>query len=149
MGYSSIQGWPTPFFGAEFTAATPTVKPKNSLKGIERLAKGWAVRVPGRTVSTAGRDADRERKTPRSVFADKNNKSGVFIMLSMQRQATVPAHLSRFQQTVLASFTAARPAVVPSRPSLPRPVSAILDEQGKEPESPPSYHTQQQLLWRQ
>jgi hypothetical protein len=31
-----IQGWSTPFFGAEFTAATATVKPENR----ERLLKG-------------------------------------------------------------------------------------------------------------
>jgi hypothetical protein len=40
MDYSSIQGWPTPFFGAEFTAASATVKAKNTLKAFERLAKG-------------------------------------------------------------------------------------------------------------
>jgi hypothetical protein len=31
-----IQGWPTPFFGAEFTAATAAVKPENR----ESILKG-------------------------------------------------------------------------------------------------------------
>ncbi|AWA38369.1 hypothetical protein C1X30_04420 [Pseudomonas sp. FW305-BF6] len=78
-----IQGWSAPFFAAEFTAATATVKPENTRKNTERLAKGWAVRVVSPKVPTA--DLRRfactctvaskrsSRKTPRCVFANKNN----------------------------------------------------------------------------
>jgi hypothetical protein len=106
MGFSSIQGWPAPFFGAEFTAASATVKPKIILKAFERLAKGWAARVAPRTVSTAGRETPRETKNASKRFRRIKTISGVFIMLSLQLMASMPTRLSCPNQTTLACATA-------------------------------------------
>jgi hypothetical protein len=76
MDFYLIQGWSTPFFGAEFTAASAAVKPEKPRKPDERLAKGSTVRVGPRMVSIAAIDPALKcssRKTPRCVFANKNN----------------------------------------------------------------------------
>jgi hypothetical protein len=106
MGFSSIQGWSGPFFGAEFTAAFATVKLKIILTAIERLAKGWAARVAPRTVSTAGRETPRETKNASKRFRRIKTISGVFIMLSIQLLASTPTRHSCPNQTTLACAAA-------------------------------------------